>query len=53
MDTFELGITDTSKHLIRDLLSGEQTVPKNTLFDNDVFVDACRNLKNKNKSRII
>jgi hypothetical protein len=53
MDTSELGITDASRHLIRDLLSGEQTVPKSTLFDDDVFVDACRNLKNKNKSRII
>ncbi|KAK4652846.1 hypothetical protein QC762_0077390 [Podospora pseudocomata] len=53
MDTSELGITDTSKKLFRDLLSGEQPVPKETLFDDDIFVDACRNLHNKNEARII
>ncbi|KAL2180645.1 uncharacterized protein P884DRAFT_192266 [Thermothelomyces heterothallicus CBS 202.75] len=53
MDISELGITDTSKHLIRDLLSGEQPVPKETLFDDDIFIDTCRNLENKNESRII
>jgi hypothetical protein len=53
MDISELGITDTSKHLVRDLLSGEQPVPKETLFDDDIFVDACRNLENKNEARII
>ncbi|RYO88027.1 hypothetical protein DL766_007504 [Monosporascus sp. MC13-8B] len=53
MDISELGITDTSKHLVRDLLSGKQSVPKETLFDDDIFVDACRNLENKNEARII
>ena len=53
MDTSELGITDASKHLVRDLLSVEQPVPRETLFDDDIFVDACRNLQNKNESRII
>jgi hypothetical protein len=53
MDISELGITDASKHLVRDLLSCEQSVPKETLFDDDIFVDACRNLENKNESRII
>ena len=53
MDISELGITYTGKHLVRDLLSGEQAVPKETLFDDDIFVDACRNLENKNEARII
>ncbi|KAK4170696.1 hypothetical protein QBC36DRAFT_125728 [Triangularia setosa] len=53
MDISELGITDASKHLVRDLLSGDQPVPKETLFDDDIFVDACRNLENKNEARII
>ncbi|KAL2262446.1 hypothetical protein VTK26DRAFT_1295 [Humicola hyalothermophila] len=53
MDISELGITDASKHLVRDLLSSEQPVPKETLFDDEVFVDACRNLENKNEARII
>ncbi|RYP63172.1 hypothetical protein DL771_009403 [Monosporascus sp. 5C6A] len=37
MDISELGITDTSKHLVGDLLSGKQPVPKETLFDDDIF----------------
>jgi hypothetical protein len=53
MDISELGITDTSKHLVRDLLCGKQVVPKETLFDDDIFVDACRNLENKNEARVI
>jgi hypothetical protein len=28
-------------------------VPKETLFDDDIFVDACRNLENKNEARIV
>ncbi|KAK4641689.1 hypothetical protein QC761_0076660 [Podospora bellae-mahoneyi] len=31
----------------------ERPVPKETLFDDDIFVDACRNLHNKNEARII
>ncbi|AEO55721.1 hypothetical protein MYCTH_2299841 [Thermothelomyces thermophilus ATCC 42464] len=53
MGVSELGITDTSKQLIRDLLSGEQSVPKETLFDDDIFVEACYNLETKNEARII
>ncbi len=53
MDISELGITDASKKLVRDLLGGEQPVPKETLFDDNIFVDACRNLDNKNKARIV
>ncbi|KAL2126036.1 hypothetical protein VTI74DRAFT_1895 [Chaetomium olivicolor] len=37
----------------KEILSGEQPVPKDTLFDDGIFVDACRNLENKNESRII
>ncbi|KAK3340983.1 hypothetical protein B0H65DRAFT_474215 [Neurospora tetraspora] len=53
MDISELGITDTSKQLIRDLLNGKQSVPQGTLFDDPIFVNACRNLENKNEARII
>ncbi|KAK3339427.1 hypothetical protein B0H65DRAFT_591700 [Neurospora tetraspora] len=53
MDISELGITDTSKQLIRDLLNGKQSVPQGTLFDDSIFVNACRNLENKNEARII
>ncbi|KAI0908040.1 hypothetical protein F4823DRAFT_640626 [Ustulina deusta] len=53
MDISELGITDASEHLIRDLLGSEKPVPTGTLFDDDIFVNACRNLQNKNEARII
>ncbi|AEO58448.1 hypothetical protein MYCTH_2305791 [Thermothelomyces thermophilus ATCC 42464] len=53
MEASDLGITDTSEHLISALLSGEQSVPRGTLFDDDVFADACRNLKNRNEPRVI
>ncbi|KAJ9133169.1 reverse transcriptase [Pleurostoma richardsiae] len=53
MDISELGITDMSNDLVQKLLDGEQPVPKETLFDEDLFVDACRNLENKNEARIV
>lgn len=37
MDISELGITDTSKRLVPDLLSAEQSVPKETPFEDDIF----------------
>lgn len=53
MDISELSVTDASKQLVRVLLSREQTAPKGTLFDDKIFVDACRNLENRNEARII
>ncbi|KAL8284644.1 hypothetical protein RB600_009184 [Gaeumannomyces tritici] len=53
MKASELGITDTSKILVRDLLDGEQTFPAGTQFDDDIFVAACQNLENKNEARVI
>lgn len=53
MDKSELGITDTSKRLCQNLLNTEQTVPRETLFDNDIFEDTCRNLQGKNEARVI
>ncbi|KAJ4307309.1 hypothetical protein N0V88_000692 [Collariella sp. IMI 366227] len=53
MGISELGITDGSKQLIRGLLDDEQPVPQGTLFDDEIFVDACYNLENKNEARII
>ncbi|KAL2760374.1 hypothetical protein ACRALDRAFT_1073747 [Sodiomyces alcalophilus JCM 7366] len=47
------GITDTSKRLIRDLLDREQPVPRDTIFDDEVFPDACRNLWGQNEARIV
>ncbi|KAH6628840.1 hypothetical protein F5144DRAFT_594758 [Chaetomium tenue] len=53
MHVSELGLTETSQRLIRDLLSGKQPVPKQTLFDDDIFVDTCYNIQNKNEARVI
>lgn len=52
MDISELGINCESKRLVRDLLSLEQPVPMGTLFDDEVFVNACRNLQGRNEARI-
>ncbi|ROT38963.1 hypothetical protein SODALDRAFT_294130 [Sodiomyces alkalinus F11] len=47
------GITDTSKRLVQTLLDGEQPIPRETIFDDAVFLDACRNLGGQNEVRII
>lgn len=50
----EEGIADSSERLIRDLLENDQPIPKGTIFDDDVFSDACRNLSGgQNEARII
>ena len=53
MDESPLGITDTSKALHEDILKRECTTPKETLFGDDVFDKACRNVRDKNEARII
>ncbi|KAJ3490464.1 hypothetical protein NLG97_g5775 [Lecanicillium saksenae] len=53
MHTAGVGITDTSKRLIRDLLDVHQPAPRETLFDETCFVQTCRNLLGKNEARVI
>ncbi|KAK5531346.1 hypothetical protein LTR23_006051 [Exophiala sp. CCFEE 6169] len=53
MDESELGITGASKALLEDLLKRECTTPKETLFRDDVFQKACRNMRDQNEARII
>ncbi|WPG99087.1 Hypothetical protein R9X50_00189600 [Acrodontium crateriforme] len=53
MSESRLGITDASKALHEDLLTMECTTPKETLFSENVFDTACRNLLDKNEARII
>jgi hypothetical protein len=52
MDESELRFTEASNFLHQDLLK-ECTIPKDTLFRDDVFLTACRNLQDKNEARII
>lgn len=53
LDVSDLGLTDISKRLVQDLLNGKQSIPKETIFDEGVFVDSCRNLRSKNEARVI
>jgi hypothetical protein len=53
MDKSDLGITDTSKSLCRILLEKEQTVPRDSLFRDDIFDKACRKIQDKNKARVV
>lgn len=47
------GITDASKRLVEDLLAGEQQFPRDTIFDDDIFEEACLNLTYKSETRVI
>ncbi|KAF1815891.1 hypothetical protein P152DRAFT_464597 [Eremomyces bilateralis CBS 781.70] len=39
--------------LCHDLLDGEQTFPNESIFDDDVFKDACQNLQRQNEARVL
>ncbi len=53
MDESKLGISDASKEVHHNLLQMEHTAPNDTLFRDDVFYTACRNLRDKNEARVI
>ena len=53
MDESRLGISEASKALHETLLKRECTSPKETLFGDDVFDTACRNVRDKNEARIL
>ncbi|KAL8952978.1 MAG: hypothetical protein Q9222_001154 [Ikaeria aurantiellina] len=53
MDDSDLGILKESKTLYYNLLASMYSIPKDTLFRDDVFATACRNLRDKNEARII
>lgn len=49
----DLGITKTNKDLYRRLLKLKQSVPKDSLFRDDLFEKACRKIEDRNEARII
>ncbi|PGH09898.1 hypothetical protein AJ80_07608 [Polytolypa hystricis UAMH7299] len=49
----DLGITDRSKGICKELLERDQPVPKHTLFRDDTFDEFCQRLQGKNESRVI
>ncbi|KUJ06351.1 uncharacterized protein LY89DRAFT_703031 [Mollisia scopiformis] len=53
MDKSDLGITDASKSLCRNLLEKKQTVPQDSLFRDDVFEKACRKIQDRNEARVV
>lgn len=52
MEMHELGISDASKVLCENLLTNEQSIPKDTIFCEKAFRDTCKKLRNKNEARI-
>jgi hypothetical protein len=53
MDKSELDITNEGKVACRDLLTKEQTIPKDSMYSEDVFEKACRKFQDRNEARVI
>lgn len=53
MDESELDVAQTSTKLYLKLLDTDQTVPKNTLFRDNVFKQTCSRIQGKNEERVI
>lgn len=49
----ELGVTAPTKRLCRDLLESTQTLPKDSLFDDEFFEDVCEMVRSKNEARVV
>ena len=48
-----LRVTQTDKALCQKLLKKEQPVPKDSLFDDDLFESTCEDIANRNEARVI
>lgn len=48
-----LGVTDSSKDFCQRLLEAEQTVPKDSLFRDNIFDDLCEMIRNRNEAKVI
>lgn len=48
-----LGITDRSKADFQALLNVEQTVPRDSLFGNDLFKSTCEKIQDRNETRVV
>ena len=53
MDKSDLGITDTSKNICRILLEKDQTVPRDSLFRDDIFEKTCRKIQDRNEAKVV
>jgi len=52
-DDDEVVTTDACKLLCQALLDTEQTVPQDSLFNDDLFKRICQRVRNKNEARVI
>lgn len=53
MDTWDLGITRTSKETYLNLLDAKQTVPSESLFRDDIFERTCQKIQDSNEAKVI
>ncbi|MCJ1243651.1 hypothetical protein MMC30_000848 [Trapelia coarctata] len=53
MEKSDSGVTDTSLTWCAKLLNSEQTVPKDSLFRDDMFETTCRKVQDRNEARVI
>ncbi|KAL2040143.1 hypothetical protein N7G274_007046 [Stereocaulon virgatum] len=52
-DDDQVATTNESKVLCQTLLNGDQTVPYDSLFNDDLFRRVCQRVRNKNEARVI
>lgn len=53
MHKSDLGITKGSKDLYQRLLQSKQSVPKDSLFRDDLFKKTCHKIEDRNEARVI
>ncbi|KAF2754833.1 hypothetical protein EJ05DRAFT_503776 [Pseudovirgaria hyperparasitica] len=47
------GPTEASINVCRRLLDGEQSVPEDSLFNDDIFKDTCDEIRNRNEAKVV
>lgn len=52
-DNDEAATTDTCKVLCQTLLDAEQTIPQDSLFNDELFKRICQRVRNRNEARVI
>ncbi|KAK1810048.1 hypothetical protein LTR12_015596 [Friedmanniomyces endolithicus] len=47
------GVIRTSRSFCKELLERDQELPKDTMFEDDLFDTTCKNIRNRNETRVI
>ncbi|KAK8232544.1 hypothetical protein HDK90DRAFT_316529 [Phyllosticta capitalensis] len=53
MDDADLGVSKASKDLCGRLLAAEQTTPRDSLFNDEIFERTCRKIQNRNEAKVV